>query len=300
MDLHSEIKKLNLPDSDSHKGKNGKLMVIGGSHFFHAASLWSLLIASRLVDLVHYSSVPENNRIVARHKEEFRDGIVVPRIDIEKYIEEDDCVLIGPGMNRDDNPKISDYQVTISNLEEISKIENEGEQTYHLTKYLLTKYPKKRWVIDAGSLQMLELEWIPPNAILTPHFQEFERLVAKIKNPRMRDRFRPLLLEDQAKLFAREFHCIVILKGKQDFVVSDTQFQVIEGGNAGMTKGGTGDVLAGLVSGLYCSNDPYLSALAASYINKKAGEDLFQTVGYWFNASDLANQIPKTMKSLLI
>ena len=40
-------------------------------------------------------------------------------------------------------------------------------------------------------------------------------------------------------------------------------------GNAGMTKGGTGDVLAGLVAALYCKNEAFLSACAGSYINKK-------------------------------
>ena len=67
-----------------------------------------------------------------------------------------------------------------------------------------------------------------------------------------------------------------------------------------MTKGGTGDVLAGLVASLYCkNNDPFLVATCASYINKKAGESLFKKVGYYFNASDLADEIPKAMKEIL-
>ena len=56
-----DLKTLYVPPPDSHKGQNGKLLVIGGSHLFHAASLWALTVASRIVDLVHYSSVPENN-----------------------------------------------------------------------------------------------------------------------------------------------------------------------------------------------------------------------------------------------
>lgn len=67
-----------------------------------------------------------------------------------------------------------------------------------------------------------------------------------------------------------------------------------------MTKGGTGDVLAGLVAALFCKNDALTSTVAASYINKKAGEDLFTKKGYWFNASDLADQIPETMKRLIL
>ena len=54
-------------------------MIIAGSKLFHAASLWPLKVASRIVDMVYYSSVPENNELVASVKKEFRDGIVVSR-----------------------------------------------------------------------------------------------------------------------------------------------------------------------------------------------------------------------------
>lgn len=122
----SLLKKLYIPAPSSHKGMNGKLMVIGGSHLFHAAFLWALKIASRIVDMVFYSSVDENNEIVQKAKEEFRDGIVVRRADIEHYIDEADCVLIGPGLPRKDG-----------------KIGNE-EDTGELTQRLLHKYPEKK------------------------------------------------------------------------------------------------------------------------------------------------------------
>src|SRR6185437_16439760 len=100
------LKKLYTPLQDSHKGQNGKLLIIGGSHLFHAASLWALTIASRVVDMVFYSSVPENNQIVQELKKEFRNGIVVPRTEIENYAEEAECILIGPGMVRTDSAKL--------------------------------------------------------------------------------------------------------------------------------------------------------------------------------------------------
>src|SRR3990167_5881158 len=99
------LKKLYIPPPDSHKGQNGKLLLIGGSKLFHAASLWALKVASRIVDLVHYASIPENNEIVKQVKAEFRDGIVIPRDQIESYIEEDDCILIGPGMERNEETR---------------------------------------------------------------------------------------------------------------------------------------------------------------------------------------------------
>jgi len=295
-EYHEVVKHLALPKADSHKGQNGRLLIIGGSKLFHAASIWSLTVASRIVDLVHYASVEENNTIIHELKKEFRNGIVISRHDIETYIKEDDVILIGPGMMRMENPK-SQISMTnqtlnaVSSIKDIEKEEDEGVQTYLLTNYLLKKYPEKQWVIDAGALQMLELSNIPPHAILTPHHQEFDGLLLKsqISNP-----------NDQTSVasFAKQYNCIVLLKGQKDSASNGKETKLIEGGNVGMTKGGTGDVLAGLIAALACTNDPWQATLAGSYINKTAGDDLFASMGPFFNATDLANQIPLTMKAM--
>ncbi len=301
----SELKKLYIPPPESHKGQNGKLMVIGGSHLFHAASLWALTVASRIVDMVFYSSVPENNEIIYALKREFRNGIVVRRDDIESYIEEADCVLIGPGMVRTESSKFkvesSKLKPKVQNLQEINSLKDEGELTHYLTKYLLHKYPEKKWVIDAGALQMMEPEWLLQlngNVVLTPHAGEFERIKLKVKSEKLKVAVKDKSIEKQVELFAKEFNCIILLKGNVDTVCSSSACIVVKGGNAGMTKGGTGDVLAGLVGALGCNNDLWLSAKAGSYINKKAGERLFEKVGYYFNASDLADEVPRVMKEL--
>jgi len=279
-----DITHIHLPTPLSHKGQNGRLLILGGSHLFHAASIWALEVASRIVDLVHYSSVPENNEIVLRAKEQFRDGIVISRTDINAYIEEDDCILIGPGMLRD-------------------------EDTETLTHTLLTKYPKKQWVIDAGALQMLHLANIPIGAILTPHHQEFAGLWEKaiVAHPSF---IQVHSDEDKLKIFAKTYQCIVLLKGPVDMACSGIacddhvcvpgEVRHIFGGNGGMTKGGTGDVLAGLIAALACTNDPMLAVVAGSFINKQAGDALYRSVGPFFNASDLARQIPITLKELFI
>ena len=275
-----DLRKLYTPSSDSHKGENGKLLIVGGSHLFHAASLWALNIASRMVDMVFYSSVDENNEIVAKAKQEFRNGIVVPRGKIEDYIQEADCILIGPGLPRPDGQEVGD------------------EDTKTLTEKLLAKYPDKKWVIDGGSLQVVAPEMIPRNSVITPHRAEFELLKSKIKDQKSKTQMKNLKLEEQVRMFAKEYGLIVLLKGEKDIVCSPTECVVIEGGNAGMTKGGTGDVLAGLVAALNCKNDPFLAATAGSCINKKAGESLFEKNGYNFNSSDLADEIPLVMKRL--
>ncbi len=285
------LKQLYIPSQDSHKGQNGKVMVIGGSHLFHAASLWSLMIVSRIVDMVFYSSVPENNRIVEEVKKEFRNGIVVRRNDSESYIEESDAILLGPGMLRTKNSESGSKNYESRSLEEINQLDDEGEQSYWLTKYLLEKYPQKKWIIDAGALQMMDPQWLlglPGNALLTPHPLEFERVFGVKATP-----------ETVAEM-AKKYQCIILIKGQKDSVCSPEKCVEISGGNAGMTKGGTGDVLAGLVAALASKNDLFLAAAAGSYLNKKAGEALFEKVGYYFNASDLADEIPKVMKELLV
>lgn len=298
------LKKLYRPPADSHKGQNGKLLIIGGSKLFHAASLWSLKVASRIVDMVFYSSIPENNQIVQKvwqsqislrkTKQEFRDGIVVPRNKIEDYINEANCILIGPGLPRKEGQEEGD------------------DDTKDLTEKLLKKFPNKKWVIDGGSLQemdpeiLLELKTVP---ILTPHRKEFETLISKIKNKILKAQIKNKKLEEQVQIFAEEYNCVVLLKGEYDIVCGsfdslplaqdEIRCNRISGGNAGMTKGGTGDVLAGLVAALYCKNEAFISACAASYVNKKAGDSLYKKAGYYFNSSDLVDEIPKVMRKLL-
>lgn len=319
-----DLKRLYIPLKNSHKGQNGRLLIIGGSHLFHAASLWALTVASRIVDLVHYSSVPENNEIVQKAKEEFRNGIVVRRGDLESYIEEDDCILIGPGMERNDNVTIQQInKLTVRSIKDLEQIDDEGLYTAALTNYLLAKYPQKQWVIDAGALQMMDISLIPKNAILTPHHGEFDRAFGaeialrfaahpsspSLVSPSFTPKEDMTVLEtakltapmDVVQFIAKTHHCIVLLKGEKDVACSpEGECRMITGGNAGMTKGGTGDVLAGLIASLACKNDPFLATVAGSFINKKAGDALYETVGPYFNATDLAEEIPVVMRRLLM
>ncbi|MGH7238269.1 MAG: NAD(P)H-hydrate dehydratase [Candidatus Saccharimonadales bacterium] len=286
------LKQLYIPAPNSHKGQNGKLMIIAGSELFHGASLWPLEVASRIVDMVFYSSVPINNEIVKEAKARFYDGIVVPRDKLEDYIEESDCILIGSGMVRSES--IENYPPAggfkIENLTDINRLKDEGEQTYALTNYLLTKFPNKKWVIDAGALQMIDLsvlKTVGKRAIVTPNPAEFERV------------FRHDALADNAARMSKAYGITLLLKGHTDVVCCLDECITFEGGNPGMTKGGTGDVLSGLVAALYCKNPAFVATAVASFINKQAGEELYKRVGNYFNASDLAGEIPKVMQKLL-
>src|SRR5258706_13377841 len=115
----SDLKKLYIPSPTSHKGQNGKLLLIGGSHLFHAASLWALQIASRIVDMVFYASIPENNQIVHEIKKEFRNALAIPRHPLEHYINNAHSVLIGPGTVRPEHGA-SSIQPTVLSIKEIN------------------------------------------------------------------------------------------------------------------------------------------------------------------------------------
>jgi hydroxyethylthiazole kinase-like uncharacterized protein yjeF len=264
------LKKLHIQSSDSHKGAGGKLTIIGGSKLFHGASLWSLKVASRIVDMVFYSSIEENNELTKSLKADLYDFIAVSRENLDEYIEQSDVVLIGPGLTREEGR------------------EKDEEPTRQLTERLLEKFSSKKWVLDAGALTEMEPVWLKElqNVLITPHHQEFKTLFGEEGN------------EDSVLRKAAEFNCTILLKGPIDIVSDGKEIIKVEGGNAGMTKGGTGDVLAGLVAALYCKNDALLAAAASSYINKRAGESLAQRVGTNFNASDLCDEIPGVMKEL--
>lgn len=256
-ETEKEVLQNLVPAPDSHKGQNGKVLVIGGSELFHVASKWSLDVLTKLVDMVFYCSTGENNELVSTQmqkeaKSEFWGGIVIEREKIEEYVEEAEAILIGPGMTR-------------------------SEETKELTDRLLARYQDKKWIIDAGALQMVNPSLLPEGAILTPHERELEML--------------------RQNGWQENQNVIILLKGEVDKVLKQGELlEEIKGGNSGMTKGGTGDCLAGLVAGIYAHNESAVwSASVASKICKEAGEKLWEEVGPFFDASDLATEIPKTL-----
>ncbi|MDR0462996.1 MAG: NAD(P)H-hydrate dehydratase [Pseudomonadales bacterium] len=276
MQVKKQLPSLNIPNQNSRKGQNGKMLIIGGSTLFHAASQWSFNVASKIVDMVFYSSTPENNQILLETKKTLVDGLVVSREQVMPYASEAEVILIGPGMTREIMVDINvDYR-SLENLDE----QTWNHDTATIVNFLLAKFPDKKFVLDAGALQMVDLSLLSEHCLLTPHQGEYQQLLEK--------------LNDNNRA---QFESTTILKtGPVDTIFQNGEVvQEIEGGNAGMTKGGTGDALSGLVAALYCSNDILTSAIWASSICKKAGDELHEKVGPFFNASDLVEQIPKTL-----
>ncbi|MBI5122940.1 NAD(P)H-hydrate dehydratase [Candidatus Roizmanbacteria bacterium] len=267
------LSKLSLPKPNSHKGQNGRVLIIGGSSLFHSASLWAAEIASHFCDMVHYSSTVENEKIFLSLKKKFRNGMIVPQEKLMGYAKEDDAILVGSGMMREGK---------------------EAKYTFDLTKLLIKNFPDKQFVFDAGSLQMMKPEWLlslKKPAVITPHQKEFEKLFdVSIHQSNTEEKIK--LVEKMAK----KYNVIILMKAIIDIISDGKQTYVVEGGNAGLTKGGTGDILAGLTTALSSTNPALISAVSASILLKKTGEKLFQSKGYWYNIDNIIELIPEVLK----
>lgn len=274
------LKKLYGPGANSSKEDNGKVTIIGGSSLFHGAPILALKIASQIVDMVFFASPePSVGKVAKKIKGKLSSFIWVPWGEREECIKKSDAVLIGPGLMRyhqTKNPRCQTQRVC----------DQTGEKTKQITHQLLQKFPQKQWVIDAGSLQVMDTKLIPKNAILTPNKKEFKMLFGRgpDKAP-----------EQIVAELAKKYQCTIVLKKVETIVCSPKECVVIKGGNAGLTKGGTGDVLAGLAVALAAKNPPFLAACTASFIIKKASDKLYRKVGFAYNADDLAEETPEVL-----
>jgi len=277
----SELKKLCKPAQKISGEDNGQITIIGGSKLFHGAPLLSLKVASRIVDMVFFATPePSVGKVAEQFKSKLFSFIWVPWDEVDSYIQKSDSVLIGPGFMRYKS-EVKNSKLKIKNY-----VDEEGEKTKEITKHFLIKYPNKKWVIDAGSLQVIDPELLPKGCVVTPNNKEFEMLF-KVKSQR-----------SIVKSMAEKYNCIINSKGPQNIVCSPTECVEIKGGNAGLTKGGVGDVLAGLSVALLAKNEPFLAAASASFIAKAAADELYKKVGTNYNADDLASQIPETLHKL--
>jgi len=250
------------PKKGSHKGQNGVVLIIGGSKTYHGAPVLAARAAIRFCDLVYFFSAPENQSVVKKMKISTANVICVPKSKFASALSHATCVLVGNGMDADAKTKAM-----------TAKILKSG----------------KRCVVDAAALRVMRtggaakgglLPLLHKDVILTPHAREFEAAFGVKAN------------EENAKKMAKKYGCTILLKGVRDIVASGGKLVRVKGGNAGMTKGGTGDVLAGLCAALFSSCDsPLRAAYTASRLNKRAGELLFRHYHYNFSSEDLADEL---------
>jgi NAD(P)H-hydrate epimerase len=152
-----------------------------------------------------------------------------------------------------------------------------------VTKKLLEKFPDKKWVVDAGSLQVMQPEWISDGAVVTPNTAEYGYLFGDL-SPREA---------------ADKYNCIIVRKGPVSYVYSKNESVEVHGGNDGLTKGGSGDVQAGITAALLTKNTPFEAAAGGAFIVKAAADSLYKHVGPYFNSDDLAEEVPRVVAKLL-
>jgi ADP-dependent NAD(P)H-hydrate dehydratase len=260
----------------SRKGDNGKVLILGGSYFYHGAPILSSLAALRCgTDLV-YTCVPKIN--VQATRAISPNLIVLPLVDakltrgaVHKLLgvipKELDSATIGMGL-------------AIQDIEAL--------------KLLVTSLLNKdvRLSLDASVLISDILPLIKnKKVVVTPHAGEFKRLFGELPPDSKKERI------STVEKYAKENSLTILLKGPTD-IVSDGQKTYLNVKNTpAMTVGGTGDVLSGMVAGMLSKNrNPIEAAAAAVFINGKAGMLAQKKHGLHIVATDLLEFISDAMK----
>ena len=168
---------------------------------------------------------------------------------------------------------------------------------YHMVKLTLQKFHGPL-VIDADALNILSehMEWLEQHegdVILTPHVGEFSRLTGVESRKISED------ISGWAAAFAREHHCICILKDAPSAAaMPDGTCYENTTGNSGMSTGGSGDVLTGILTGLLAQKvDPSDAALLGMWLHGRAGDLAMEQEGvYGLLARHLLEYLPRAMK----
>ena len=155
----------------------------------------------------------------------------------------------------------------------------------------------KPMVIDADALNVLSMhkEWlnnIPKGSLLTPHPKEFERLFGESSNDFER-------IEKAIEL-SKQYSFIIILKGHYTLIVSNSEAWFNTTGNAGMAKGGSGDILTGMLTALLSQGyDPLQAALSGVYLHGLAADIAAQQIAQEsMLATDIIDHISDAILSL--
>lgn len=260
---------------DSKKGDNGTVLIVGGNRIYHGAPVLASLSALRSgTDLV-YTAVPRSNIIPVRSSSP--NLIALPLADDKLTVgsanrlvamlpKKPDAAAIGMGL-------------TIAKPEALSTLIR-GLQSIG-TKLLL----------DASALIPNILDQIhDTETIVTPHVGEFKRIFGEVAGEDKDERI------SKVHKNAKDHGITIILKGWIDIVSNSERIAVNTTHNCGMTVGGTGDVLSGLVTGLLSKYTPFEAAILGVYINGIAGNLAQEKIGLHLLATDLISNIPNAMK----
>ena len=152
-------------------------------------------------------------------------------------------------------------------------------------------------IIDADGINLLSLNTnvlkeAKKTPVLTPHPLEFARLCGLSADDVQADRI------NLAKKFAKEYGCVLVLKGANTIIASpDGKLAINTSGNPGLSKGGSGDVLAGVISSFVCQGtDVFDSAVLGVHLHGRAADVLKEKISeYGLLPSDLPMAIAKLL-----
>ena len=256
---HDYIKSLvNVNDKrksrNTNKGDFGKLLAVCGSRNMTGAAYFAAMGALRTgVGLLYLASEEKALDIL---QTKLNEPVFVPFADIAESLDNYNAVLIGPGLGIENSKKIIDIIA--------------GARIAR---------PPQTIIFDADGINALcgninILNEIKSEKILTPHPGEMARLcqvsIEEVQNNRI----------TAASDFARKYNCTLVLKGANTVIAGKNGgIYINPTGNPGMSKGGSGDILAGMTAS-YCAQcspckqgaDPVSSACIAVYLHGLAGD----------------------------
>ncbi len=277
--LNHELVLSLLPDRNpwGHKGNFGKLLLLCGSRRYTGAAFFAAMGALRSGAGLVFLGVPES--IYGIEAVKLNEPVIFPLPDAGGRLSADavpeilsrlpqmDAVLVGPGLGQ-------------------------SEGTLAVVRAVLEK-AECPVVVDADGINVLSahrdlLRGRKLPTILTPHDGEFARLGGVIGEDRM----------SAAAALAEELGCVVLLKGHETCITDGTDGYLNPTGNPGMAVGGSGDVLAGVITALLGTGLPPLEAAACgAWLHGAAGDRCAAELGqYGMLPTDMLSALPRLMK----
>jgi len=262
---------------EAHKGDFGRLLIIGGSESFSGAPAFVALAALRTgVDLA-YIAAPEKTAYVISS---MSPDLITIKLEgnhlnlgnipaLKTYIEIANAVVLGPGLGLHVETREAVKAV-------VEAVETAG----------------KPLLLDADGLKAFSEFKRELNVplVLTPHAGEYAILTGKKLSEDLKERV------SEVQKTAAELGAVILLKGPVDIISDERRFKLNFTGNPGMTVGGTGDVLSGIVGAFLAQQvDPFEAAVAGAFVNGAAGDFVFEEKGYHMVSTDLLEWIPKVL-----
>ncbi|WP_456396759.1 NAD(P)H-hydrate dehydratase [Thermococcus sp.] len=265
--------KFALRKKGEHKGQNGKLLIIGGSENYFGAPYLASKAASYIVDLVYlvmpeYSAGRITDPDLILRPVEGKNFAEEHLEDVLKLAEKVNAVVIGPGIGL-------------------------AEETREFVREFIRRC-EKPLVMDADGLKALaeDLSVLKGKTfVLTPHGGEFKVLFGVKPEGSLGEK------AELVREKAGEIGGVILLKGSYDVISDGKILKYNRTGNRGMTTGGTGDVLAGIVGSLLAlGNEPLRSASVGAFLNGLAGDMVKEELGDNFTALEVAKRVPEAVK----